>query len=375
MSMPVTGSQPLPTQTSLLADGVRSWDRFWFTPTDPTTICFIRLLGGAVAFYVCLTYSWGLFSYVGPNGWADSEFNKYMSNERPFYAPATEWTAPPQDPMKGHYYWSIYSHVESPGWIVAIHSCFLVCILLYTIGLWCPYTGPLCWIASMSYVQRAMLTVYGVDTMLMIVLAYLMIAPAGAVFSMDRWLAVRRARRLGFPESAIEPSVRANFAIRLIQVHFCMIYFASGTSKLLGSMWWNGTAMNQVLLNPLFAPMDSPVYYHTLKWLAGSRWAWELFASLGNLFTLGMELSFIFLIWDKRWRWLMMIGSIMMHTGIGLLMGLTTFSIIMLVMLSSFMSGNSVRIVVEEYPAIVRNFFRRSTSAETRTEEKLVMSR
>jgi hypothetical protein len=375
MPTPVTGSQPITAPPSLFADGVRSWDRFWFTPMDPTTICFIRLLSGALAFYVCLTYSWGLFSYVGPHGWVDGRLNAFVLNDLEFHAPPTEWNGSSTPVAQGQSKWSIFFLVDDPGWIIAIHSFFLVCMLLYAVGLWCPYSGPLCWLGSMSYVQRAWATVYGVDTMLLIILAYLLIAPTGAVFSMDRWLAVRRARRLGLPAPAIAPSIRANFAIRLIQIHFCMIYFASGTSKLLGAMWWNATAMNQVLLNPLFTPMDSPPYYNTMKLLAGSRWVWELFTTLGNLFTLWMELSFIFLVWDRRWRWLLVIGSVLLHTGIGLLMGLTTFSIAMLIMVSSFMSPESVRLVVGEYTAIAQSLFRRRAAVASRKEEKLVMSR
>ena len=50
----------------------------------------------------------------------------------------------------------------------------------------------------------------------------------------------------------------ANFATRLIQINFCLIYFAAGTSKLLGTSWWNGTAPNRFLLNYSFAPFDVP---------------------------------------------------------------------------------------------------------------------
>ena len=121
--------------------------------------------------------------------------------------------------------------------------------------------------------------------------------------------------------------------------------------------------MNFVLLNPLFTPLDSPVFYQTMKLLAASRWVWELFATLGNLFTLWMELTFIFLIWDKRWRWLLVTGSVLMHVGIGLLMGLTTFSIAMLIMLAGFMSPESVRLIVGEYTTIAKGIFRRQTTA------------
>jgi hypothetical protein len=359
MSTPVTGARLLEGRASFLAEVVRSWDRFWFAPADPTPICFIRLLAGALAFYVCFAYSWGLFSYVGPEGWVDSEVNDFILRKLDFYAPPFEWNAEASFVTRGQSYWSIFFHVENPGWIVAIHLVFIVASLLYAVGLWCAYSGPLCWLGAMSYAHRAWATVFGLDTMLLILLGYLLIAPTGAVFSMDRWLAVRRAKRLGLPEPAVEPSIRANFAIRLIQVHFCVIYFASGTSKLLGSMWWNGTAMNQVILNPMFTPLDSPVFLGTLRFIAASRWAWELFAAAGNLFTLALELSFAFLVWSVRWRWLLILGSILLHTGIGLLMGLTTFSIVMLVMLVSFMSPESVRLIADEYVAFASGLFRK----------------
>jgi hypothetical protein len=375
MSSLAKGARPAEARPSPLAEAVRSWDRFWFAPVDPAPACFIRLLAGALAFYVCFCYSWGLFSYVGPHGWVDTKANDFLFNDIDFYSPAFEWAAPSAFVYKGQSYWSIFFHVQSPGWIVAIHVFFMAASLLYAAGLWCAYTGPLCWLGAMSYAHRAWATVFGLDTMLLILLGYLLIAPTGAVFSMDRWLAVRRARRLGLPDPAVEPSARANFAIRLIQLHFCVIYFASGTSKLLGSMWWNGTAMNQVLLNPMFTPLDSPVFYNTLKFIAGSRWVWELFATAGTLFTLALEISFVFLIWDRRWRWLLMLGSILLHMGIGLLMGLTTFSIVMLVMLVSFMSPQSVRLIAGEYASFASGLFKKRAEGRGGEARELVMSR
>jgi hypothetical protein len=211
--------------------------------------------------------------------------------------------------------------------------------------------------------------------MLMILLAYLMIAPSGARFSLDRWLALRRARRLGLAEPTVQPSSSANFAARLIQVHFCMIYFAGGTSKLLGSMWWNGTALNQVLLNPLYAPMESPFYYQSLKFLAGHRWLWETFTAAGNVFTLGLELSFIFLIWDQRWRWFLLSCSVLLHTGIGLFMGLTTFSIVMLIMLSSFIPPGLVLTLLGQLSQQISSLSRRRLKPAAEPVEKLVLSR
>ena len=48
-----------------MRETVRAWDRFWFSPMDPTTLGLMRLCCGFMAFYVTITYSWGLFAYVG----------------------------------------------------------------------------------------------------------------------------------------------------------------------------------------------------------------------------------------------------------------------------------------------------------------------
>src|SRR5205814_1892506 len=48
------------------------WDRFWFSPSDPTTVGLIRLLSGIVILYVYFCYSFDLLSYVSPReGWLD----------------------------------------------------------------------------------------------------------------------------------------------------------------------------------------------------------------------------------------------------------------------------------------------------------------
>ena len=49
----------------------------------------------------------------------------------------------------------------------------------------------------------------------------------------------RRERR------TVEPLIGANLAIRLIQVHMCVIYLFSGLGKLKGDTWWEGSAIRR----------------------------------------------------------------------------------------------------------------------------------
>jgi hypothetical protein len=328
---------------ALLADMFRGWDRFWFSPGDPTNLAFIRLAAGLVILYVHLTYSWGLLSYLGPEGWVDKSVADFVRRDIPVGGQGNTWDDKFEEIARGNYYWSIFYHVTDPGWIIGLHVFFLTMMMLMTVGLWTRYTTALSWIGAMCYIQRAYTTAFGLDTMMMIVLLYLMVGPSGATLSLDRWLEVRRARKRGQAPPPVQPSVMANLATRLIQVHFCIIYFASGTSKLLGATWWSGTSLNLVMLNAGFAPMHNEAYYRTMRFLASHRWLWEIFMTCSIIATLMLEVGLPFLIWDRRWRWACICGSVMLHTGIAIFMGLTTFSLMMLCMVSSFIPPEVIR--------------------------------
>ena len=245
--------------------------------------------------------------------------------------------------------WSIFFHLEDPKWIWTAHVLILAVMLLFTIGFATRITSVLAFLGATCYIWRAQTSLFGLDAMITVFLFYLMIAPSGAVLSVDRWLEVRRERkRLRNPNAIVpvEPSAVATFATRMFQIHFCFIYLAAGTSKLLGVAWWNGTALWACYANYSFAPMRVPLYTEFLAFLCRHRWLWEIFMAFGTLFTLFMELSFTFLIWLKRWRWVMLSGSVLLHTGIGLFMGLVTFSLMMLCLVMAFVPPEASRLLL-----------------------------
>jgi hypothetical protein len=335
---------------SLLAGLLSGWDRFWFRRGDPTTLGLIRLCCGLLTLYVHLSYSWGLLGYISPEGWLDDEVANYSRTQQPVFAPPLDWSERWSEIGHGSWYWSVFYHIKSPQWIITAHVFFLVVMLLFTLGLWTRWTGILTWIGAISYVQRASITVFGLDTMMVILLTYLMIAPAGDALSLDRLIRRWRDRRKGLATPPVEPSYSAHFATRLIQVHMAIIYLAGGTSKLLGTTWWSATSLNVVLLNNNFAPLDTKPYFNLMTFLANHRVLWELVVSGGVVFTLCVEIGFPFLVWDRRWRWVCVCGSVLLHTGIGLFMGLTTFSLMMMIMVLAFVPPE----VVKEWLAWLR---------------------
>ena len=366
--------------------------RFFFSPTDPTTLGLIRIATGILILYVHLAYCIGLSDYLGPYAWVRNDYANYLRHEFPLPGPSSDWKDLPWESNGGVYHgqqttWSIYFHVEDPKWLWAIHISILVIMLLFTLGLWTRLTSVLTWLGAMMYIQRLQNgMLFGLDTMTNLGLFYLMLgslvgllldegdnlAPCGAALSLDRWLQLRRERqRLGskFVAQPPQPLVSAGFMTRLIQINFCLIYFAAGTSKLLGSSWWNATAPNRFLLNYSFAPFDVPAYVSSIKWLAAHRWLWELNGAIGVVGTLFLELGFPFLVWNRRMRWFMVCGSILFHTLIALLMGLVTFSLMMLALLLAFVPPEAVRQTVESYVEQVRQLFF-GRSAVTRHDQR-----
>ena len=265
---------------------------------------------------------------------------------------------------KGMPVWSIWFHVTDPTAMGIVHALIVFSAFLFMIGFGTRITTALVWFGSLSYIHRNPSILFGVDTMMTILLFYLMFSPCGEVYSVDRclrrwWIKAKpgvvqwwyQLLRLQMPTNIAPadpvpevptPSVSANFVIRLLQVHVCIIYLMSGLSKLQGNAWWNGTAVWMTLGNYEFAPMQFDIYLGFLRFLGGNQMLYDACMTGSGLFTLSFEIGYAFLIWRPRLRWIFLAAAIMLHAGIGLLMGLKTFSLMMLVLNMAFLRKEEV---------------------------------
>ncbi len=272
---------------------------------------------------------------------------------------------------KGAPIFSLWFHVLDPQAMAIVHGLIIFVGVLFTIGFGTRFTSALLWFGSLSYIHRSQSVLFGVDTMMNILLLYLTISPCGAAYSVDRlirkwWVDAKPGIVLGWhrlcrmappvaltpatpvPETP-EPSVTANVAIRLLQIHVCIIYGMAGLSKLLGPAWWNGTALWMTVASYEFAPMQYEFYVSLLTFLGRFQILQELFLTGGGLFTLAFEIGYPFLIWRPRLRWAFLAGAILLHAGIGVFMGLKTFSLIMLVMNMVFLRPAEVTWLMERF--------------------------
>ena len=131
------------------------------------------------------------------------------------------------------------------------------------------------------------------------------------------------------------PSISANIAIRLIQLHLCIIYLFAGVSKLQGPAWWNGTALWNAVANLEYQSID-------MTWLAG----WPILINVLTHVTIVWEVSYAALIWPRLTRPLMLLLAIPLHLGIALCLGMTTFGLAMLIANLSFVPPEHVRAIL-----------------------------
>jgi hypothetical protein len=119
-------------------------------------------------------------------------------------------------------------------------------------------------------------------------------------------------------------------------------------SKLQGRTWWTGEAVWGVLANFDYAPMQqgswyTDLYTEFLVFMSRHETLNYLFITASTMFTLTFEIGFAFLVWGRRTRWIIIVMAVMLHGGIGLFMGLKTFSMMMLTLVLSFVPPESIR--------------------------------
>jgi len=291
-----------------------AWNRFWFDPSDPATLAAIRVCAGAMLCYTHLVWSLDLQAFFGQQGWMP------VASVEPL--------------REGTYVWSWFFWIDSPAVLWTVHIAAMVVFFLLTIGFCSRIMAVLAYLAAVSYVHRiAPGAFFGLDKINCMLALYLILGPSGACFSVDRWL---RRRRLGADTPPVAPSVGANVAIRMMQLHMCVIYLFGALGKLQGVHWWDGQAMWMSAANLEYQSLD-------LTWLA----AYPRLSAFVTHVTVFWELFYCTLIWPRLTRPIMLALAVAVHGGIALALGMITFGLAMLIGNMAFVPPQVIRAVVE----------------------------
>lgn len=268
---------------------IQRWNQFWFAPGQTHLVCMVRIWYGVWLFCKKIGL-WGL------HDWADwnLRFPRYTAWKTDQLI-STGFRAP----VPG------FGWIPDPslGFVQAVDTFQMYGAVLVALGLFTPVIVPLIAasilyqhvLSQFSYVHHV-----NVYTAVFLVLAF---ARAGDHYSLDALL-FRRGR---------PPPVRRVTSLRALQVLVSAIYLSTAYGKL-NQGWFDGTMMRLLHDNDHFkGPLAETIWS-----LTGPRFLCHV--------TLFSESLCAFGFWIPQLRLLTTLSGMGLHTGIDLLMPVTTFS-------------------------------------------------
>ena len=274
-----------------------SLKRFFFAPSTGEPLAFFRIgiallglvQGGWLAGSISLLYGAdGLVPWSISSGIVDP------------YMPQLSWLQPLVN----------VTGMSADTWVYILMVTYLLSLAVLLLGKFTRYAAFVAWALQFTFINTGFMAAYGVETFMHIALFYCIIMPVGEVFSWDT-----------FSRPAKPAATEWNtLSIRVLQLHLCLVYIASGAEKAMGIQWWNGEAIWQTLMQGQFARFD-------MRWMA----SYPLLAKVIGWSTLLLEVGYPFFIWWRRTRPYGYLAIVLMHMGIAVFMGLQLFSAIMII--------------------------------------------
>lgn len=284
----------------------KAWDQFWFKPRLPHTLGVIRICTGAMLLYMHLVLASQLTSFLGDQAWISNDVVSRLH----------------EGDLGKSYLW-LFSY---PVLLWGHHLVTIAVTAAFMVGFMTRITAPLAWFLQLMYLHRLTGALFGLDQIATYSVMYLMIAPCGACYSVDAWLRRKYSEQrsesewLKFLLPEATPSVAANIATRLFQLHLCVIYLFGGLAKARGEAWWDGTAVWYAVGNYEYQSLD-------MTWMARVPW---LFSALTHI-TVFWEVFYCALVWPKLTRPIVLLLAVAVHGGIAMFLGMITFGSMMIV--------------------------------------------
>jgi hypothetical protein len=194
-------------------------------------------------------------------------------------------------------------------WVYILMGLYMLSLLGLLLGNYTRSSAVIAWAVQFMFINTGFMAAYGVETFMHIALFYCILMPVGSMFSID---------------ALVKPVMRNSewntLSIRVLQLHLCLVYIASGAEKAMGAQWWNGEAIWQTLMQGQFARFD-------MHWMA----QYPLLAKCIGWSTLIIETGYPLYIFWSRTRPFGYCAVVLLHISIAVFMGLQLFSAIMII--------------------------------------------
>ncbi len=209
------------------------------------------------------------------------------------------------------------------AWASQVHLVLIALLFLAMIGLSNRILMLITWVIAQGFINRNYSMLFGADLIGTLFLFYLAWTKCHDHYSVKTF----------FKKNVIQPAADIISAVfyRLMQLQLMVIYAYTGFEKLKGTTWWDGTALWTVFANPQFIGYDF-IFLRTFP----------LFFAIGTFITLIFEIYFPAAMFLNKGRYAWLIMGVFFHLGIGILLSLMPFSMVMLSVYFLFINGKYI---------------------------------
>lgn len=270
-------------------------DKFFFEPASPRPLAALRIGLSSILLWQAYLMHEGFQGFFASTGFVQKEVSYLLNNPA---LPRLNW-------LIDFYSRLGLSETEALSNLGFIYVCSLLFLLF---GLFTRPMAFLAWFLNWSFLNTGYSGAYGADLYIHIFLFYLVLVPAGGAYSLDCYL-----KRV-----SDKPSYQARLGLRVLQLHMCISYLASGLEKASGAQWWNGEIIFIALNTPGYRIMDS-------HWLAQV----SFIPMIAGWVVLAVEIFYGVFIWPQKTRTIWIIAACLLHVGIAIFLRLHVFGLLM----------------------------------------------
>ncbi len=208
----------------------------------------------------------------------------------------------------------ILHDVTSAQGLALFFGAFTAAALFFTLGLWARASAAAVWLCLLSVHDRNVPIHNSGDTVMLVMVAYMALAPCGAACSLDRiW------RRYRGHEGHDAPPI-VPWAQRLMQLQIATVYLCTSLSKLTGVQWRSGMAV--------YYPLHLPDSVRFPVWGADSSHLWLIHALTWG--AISIELALWTMVWVPKLRLWVLAAGVLLHLGIEYSLNIPLFSALMI---------------------------------------------
>lgn len=291
-----------------MKDWLRSLNEYWFGYGSPVAIGVFRALIGLWALVNFAMLAWHWDAFFTDRGY----FPTWMAERW-----AAQTNVPKFMPLMG----------DTSGQLaLVVFGIAIVASIFTMIGLFSRISVVVLFLSALALHTRTIDLIHGGDNTLRNLLFFLMFAPSGAAFSVDRLLAVRRGT------APAELPLMSLWPQRMITFQLAIIYLMTAWLKATGNTWRDGTATYFPAHLHEFDRFPVPAFVDQ-----------QPFVMMTTYGTLALELALGTLVFAPQFRkWILILG-LLMHGYIEYAYNIPLFALIICSGYVCFYRGEEVQ--------------------------------